>query len=503
MRIRIGIAALSFAINLPAYGLGFGELTVASGLGQPLRAHVPLLGEETGLDQDCFRVQAAGGNLPSPPDMHLSMETPAGKRPALRISTRSPVNDPAMGFVLVAQCEGQLQKEYVLLLDPVDPPHRIGLPVAETQAATEDGQRPPAVFPAIAEAPQAPASQAATRTPASRPVRGKPANRPKPQPRLVLSGTRNFEGGDAGALSLRLDLSLPDPSRVRPAPLSETELSDESAALNRKLDHLERQLAALQERNTELLRQAQAAEIAPTRPIRRSGTPQWPYLLLGLLLSSAAIALVLYRHSGRRGGPPGEAPRIRTARAPVLSRRTVRARPGRLETRAAPASAPSSQDDDLLFEPARGTEIRDSMKDEVEVFIAHGNTTLAIELLESHVRESPEGSPVPWLLLLDLLQRENLSSKYEAASRQCKQHFNVEIPSPDRLAAASGKPGLEAYPHILAGLTRVWTSDKAIPYLDDLLRDSRNGSRTGLSLAAFNEILLLRSIRAREAAGSW
>ena len=61
-----------------------------------------------------------------------------------------------------------------------------------------------------------------------------------------------------------------------------------------------------------------------------------------------------------------------------------------------------------------------------------------------------------------------------------------------------GAAGLEAYPHILAELTRLWGTPECQSYLDDLIFDRRGGIRVGFHPPAYREIMLLRTMQADE-----
>src|SRR5512143_1217342 len=78
---------------------------------------------------------------------------------------------------------------------------------------------------------------------------------------------------------------------------------------------------------------------------------------------------------------------------------------------------------------ANATEIKEDILDQAEVFMAFGHGDLAIHLLQEHLREAPTESPVPWLLLLDLLHREGDSAGYAAASAECRRYPRTTKPA--------------------------------------------------------------------------
>ncbi|WP_158592194.1 FimV/HubP family polar landmark protein [Noviherbaspirillum sedimenti] len=101
------------------YAAGLGPVRVQSALGQPLRASVPVLGADTPeLTASCIRVTLAQ------PDGTLMMAARAdvarnGQATSIQISTRQPVNEPAVTLDLAINCGAAIQRSYQLLLDPV------------------------------------------------------------------------------------------------------------------------------------------------------------------------------------------------------------------------------------------------------------------------------------------------------------------------------------------------------------------------------------------------
>jgi hypothetical protein len=282
-------------------------------------------------------------------------------------------------------------------------------------------------------------------------------------------------------------------------------LTDENTALSRKVVHLEQLLAGLQKRNAELEQaRAKTAHTANTqatvtkKPDDKTG---WPYFLLGFALLSGGAAYALYRR--RRHGM---VERYRDTEPLTVPASPLSMHPGeeeieqptiikapRAEQPVTPEIKPAVAT--LVPRPNDGTEVKDSVADEVEVFVAHGHADLAIHMLEDHIEKTPDESPVPWLLLLDLLKRESAEEKYENYRQKIKLHFNVAMPAYSEVEVNLAGHGLESYSHIMSELVRLWPTDQVNAYLDDLIYDRRGGSRMGFDPATYRDIVLLRALR--------
>lgn len=493
-----------------AAAIGLGDLDVRSYLGQPLHVTVRIIGADAKTSADCFSLGPSEGSaVPPPRRAQLSLEK-SGDRAVLHIRTPYTMDEPVAQFELISDCDARLRRDYVVLLDPP----------AAIEAVPE---RTPAVaIPREASAPRAVASRPATPARSTRsataPARGglparqsapRPQAAPSEAPRLVLSGR---PGTGASPLALRLDTNLPDLNRSYPDRLTPTELSDENTALGHKLAYLQAQLASLQQRNAELEGRRATQTPQPARAPSSSQPPRWPFYLLAIGLLTGAGALVVRLRSRSRHGGEGVAGSWHQAdamagvdlestesgrRAESPSQR----RPAAEQTMSTRPPAPTAPQP--IAEPSfetipptmdQSTEVKDDILDQAEVYVAHGHGDLAVHLLQEHLRDSPLESPVPWLLLLDLLHRESDTEGYAAASAECHRHFNINLSGHPVSQDGESSRGLESYPHLTEKLVEVWGSPDIEAFFDDLIFDRRGGTRIGFEPGAYREILLLRAI---------
>lgn len=492
MNIKSACLLLSLCQAGSAAALGLGDLTVRSYLGQPFHATVTLLDAAAETTADCFRLDAATtAGVASLQRALLSFER-TRTTTLLHIRTPQSIHEPVAQFVLVADCEARLQRDYVVLLDP-PPTLAAAEPAGAGSAPISSARVAPPPVPRAERLPRAAAANARQpRTPRARPA-------PTPAPRLVLSG-RRMAGESGSAFALKLDTNLPDLTRTLPEGLTATELSDENTALNRKLAHLEAQLTALQQRNAELeaRRARQASPTTATPPPSVKHPPQWPLFLLVAGMATGAGALILWLRARARARPAAGAfddTWIKPDTVPAPLRETGRA--AAADAQPAPVADPQAAERmPEIAQPtlAESTEVKDDILDQAEVYMAHGHANLAIHLLQEHLRDAPTESPVPWLLLLDLLHREGDTDGYAAASAECRLHFNVNLSDHPVSQDNDSGQGLEAYPHILEQLVHMWNSPERDAFFRDLIYDHRGGTRMGFRPAAYRDIILLRAI---------
>ena len=466
--------------------IGLGEISVRSSLGQPLHATVPLLDISAATTADCFSLGPSADGIAPPPRAQLSIERTGGQA-LLHIRSRQAIHDPIAQFVLVSDCEARLQRDYVVLLDP---PMAIVAPLDHDAPAVTHTA-------AAAEASPVAASAAVSAPPSARPQRrlrrvSAVAAPPAAAPRLVLSGKRELPRTADSAATQPAGTRLQDQAHVHARELDATELSDENTALTRKLAHLEAQLAALQRRHAELEARARAATATTVPPPPEQPT-QWPLYLLAIgLLSGGALAA--WRR--RPAALTAKAARIQPETVPLKTLSEMTQMPA-ARPEPAPQRMPEIAPPPLAGE---GTEIKEDILDQAEVFMAHGHGDLAVHLLQEHLRAAPGESPVPWLLLLDLLHREGDTAGYTSASDECRRYFNINLTGHPVSQDNEQSQGLEAYPHLLEQMVKTWGTPDIDAFFHDLIYDNRGGTRMGFEPGAYRDILFLREISRQQLA---
>ncbi|TDN49279.1 pilus assembly protein FimV [Azoarcus indigens] len=149
--VAVAIASLSSI----GHAAGLGQINVLSGLGQPLRAEIPVSGTAQELQSLSARIASPDAfrqaNIPYAgvlSSLTVTVDN-RGQRPVLRLSSDRPVNDPFLDLLIeLDSSSGRLVREYTFLLDPVD----LGSAARNGSTFTPAARPAPAV--ASASAPQ-------------------------------------------------------------------------------------------------------------------------------------------------------------------------------------------------------------------------------------------------------------------------------------------------------------------------------------------------------------
>lgn len=134
--------------------------------------------------------------------------------------------------------------------------------------------------------------------------------------------------------------------------------------------------------------------------------------------------------------------------------------------------------------------------DDVDVFLSHGRTNLAIQLLQNYLMEHPKESAVIWIFLLDLLAKEGKRREYEITTEECRKHFNIKLS--DFSVPVANNDSIESFERISAALQKVWGTPLVLSFIDELIYNTRLVPRIGFNRAIFEELMLLRELAEEE-----
>ena len=150
--------------------------------------------------------------------------------------------------------------------------------------------------------------------------------------------------------------------------------------------------------------------------------------------------------------------------------------------------------------------------DLAEIMLSFGRVTGAAKTLQEYVTANPQEALRPWIRLLQIYQDNGMREEFEAMALKLNRNFNVEIirwqgDEPRKElellplgTAQQAAVTLEEIPHIRGRIVSLWGSADCGAYLEQLLRDNRDGQRSGFALPVVEEVLfLIDLLAAREA----
>lgn len=537
--VLTALTVLSLGMQSQVFAVGLGDIEVKSYIGQPLQAKIKVQGVEGLKDQACFRLGDDSGQVNQVSRAQLKLGNIKGDEAVLTITTNDVINEPIVSLSVVAECDSTFRRDYVLLIDPL-------LTTELPQLTDEESINSVEIADNVVKK-SAVAESKVVKTNNSQTIRVKknsdtkqginnqaanndnilsilPEKKPasltiikESKPRLSISG--GASDSQANLTGLRLDKQLHFSADTAPQALaSAIVIEDEATVLSNRLAHLEQQITSLQDRNRTLeaenkLQQQTSQPIAtsnmPTSYLLGGVAKWWPYLAgLGLLiggyfaadywrrrrqsqqldnaddvwnvLDANSNSLVYYKDSGLEDTLFENKPESEANAATKIN-----AEQKHIDFEATQVISAPIQIEEDIFEH--------NILDHADVFLSHGRTSLAIQLLQNHLLDFPKQSVTIWLFLLDLLAKENLQAMYEQTTVEFKEHFNIRVAgfSNDE---ASPKQNLEDFPRLTAGLEQAWGTPAALVYLDDLIYNSRLETRVGFEKSVLEELILLRGI---------
>ncbi len=546
--MKFFIFLLLVAYTNLSLALGLGEIDLKSNLGEPLLASVNLTDAESTPDISCFSISDISESSAFK-KASVTLKQTNGNY-LLTITTKSVITEPIVNLRISVQCEPQINRDYLLLLDPVafataetglitnhqsttvspinnsvlnkQQASRTANVIAENAGENANtAQQPTKVVKKKKRKKEINAAQSANQKlveaytgkqqPAlnnqptsadkitSQPIE-KPTSTDKPY--LIISGGNSATNNNTAtpSLSLRLETQI-DLARIEPAdtPLSTSDTLDEVTVMTNRLAHLEKQLVSLQTHNTQLLADVEKAKHAG---------PDWLQLLLiGLALLVTLAGAEWLRRKILNIRASKEAAWFDAGTEAFTSDEDAFSAEHSVNRFETTAFADSSTDETSFNNlPAQNggfsnaatfaaQEKDDSgnVIDHADVFIEHGRPTLAIQLLQNHLSDLPTESPAVWLKLLKLLAKSGTEAEYDDAVIECNKYYNIKVRSFAE-AALDDISSIEDHPEIVTRLEGVWGSQYAVGFLNDLIYNKRSQPRDGFEHNTFEELFFLKQI---------
>lgn len=270
--------------------------------------------------------------------------------------------------------------------------------------------------------------------------------------------------------------------------------------LKAELTRVETELAAAEAANAGQV--AAAAGSAPAlsvaaAPAAKPAGSRVPIWLVGLLSGGAAIALLTFLRNRRRNETEPPLLLNPTIPLPEDDASNDDAEPdadteaGRIATTAASNIVPFSPRDD---ENAIDVSEHESAMELAEIMLSFGRLKAAAHTLEAYIEANPTHSVEPWVKLLEIYREAGMRQEFEAVAKRLNQTFNVRLVQWGEKSGDDGQQSLERFSHIRDRVVASWGTGDCLEYLQRLLADNRNGSRSGFPLAVLDDILFLVAI---------
>ena len=539
-------------VHESAFALGLGNAETLSHLGQVLHVAIPVSSASEIKGAGCFSVLPNDAEPNQLNTAQLSLSEVVKDEAVLNVVSYQVINEPIVNVSIQAGCGANVRRDYVILLDP--PPARersdqvVFVPEnnalsdekpntavkKSSKASKETAQTEPQAFYANDEKPaqkpkkskKAKVAESALNdvsvggakgvgvsdgnvalklTPKTNDVQSPSAA--NDNPRLSIS-----KGGQHDALisALSMDKQLHFTPQNAPLPLdAEIAVQDEATVLANRLMHLEKQINVLSLSNKKLRLENNAMTAELSEAKAWNNRFDWlGYIIGGGLLMSSIVLADKWRR--QRQLDALEYAELSMQNASSLDEgadlfkehleikhidhaETTMFETEEHEEEPLPVIAFNDEPEQAPFLIEDYEESDHNILDHADVFLSHGRTSLAIQLLQNHLLEYPKQSVTVWMFLLDLLSKEHMQAAYEQTARECQEHFNVRI-SEFNDNETSERHNFEDYPRLISGLEQAWGTPAALTYLEELVYNSRLETRVGFEKNVLEELLLLKEI---------
>lgn len=545
--IIIAIALMGTGYSMHSKAIGLSDIQVRSYLGQPLLANIKVSGLDKKMDERCFTINSDDTNAIS--HVNFRLNRISDENGVLTLTSNKAVLEPIASLTVVSHCDTTFTRQYSLLIDPASTTQGAdsttsgdfannqvnadaGVDETNTATTTQASAAPTvAKRKAKRQAKQqtAPAAQAVAPNNAqvtylmpekaeatkSAPLNVAPATATTSKPKLTISGG-NLTTADLSDMTMKLsfDKRINTSRETNPQAYSEqAEFADEVTVMNNRLAHLDKQLNSLYVQNASLKQANEQTKTELSSLKQQNDVLRMIAFCLGggLLATGYFFVDWLRRRNFLAQAEKEQAlwESLQTATIDseenasfkideTLEQKAKARQPiAKIEDESsdlgnAPlfnSTYPSQQQHEIIEEETNIT-------DDAELLISHGRVHLAIELLQNHLIEAPKDSASTWLFLLDLLAKEGMQNEFEIAANECKKHFNVQVEGFSRPLADSNS--LESFERISKELQKLWGTEQALIFLDELIYNTRLEPRAGFDKPVFEELVLLREIAEEE-----
>lgn len=538
-----------------AFALGLGNAETLSHLGQALHVAIPVSSANEIKGAGCFTVLPNDAEPNQLNAAQLSLSSVINDEATLNVVSYQAINEPIVNLSIRADCGANIRRDYVILLDPPSANERAPQNVVMTESSIEGVENtnnsakkssksrkesaqaePQAFYTNDEKSAQKPKKSKKIKNPdaklndvsvggakgvgAADDITGlkltPKTNGAEPitpsatssiaSPRLSIS-----KGGQGAMVSaLALDKQLHFTPETAPLPLdAEIAVQDEATVLANRLMHLEKQINVLSLSNQQLKKEnaGMTAELSEAKAWNNRF--DWlGYIIGGGLLMSSIVLADKWRRQRQLDALEYAELSMQNAtsldegadlfKEPMDIQHTDHDEVNMFETETIqdeplPVIAFNDEPEQAPFLIEDYEESDHNILDHADVFLSHGRTSLAIQLLQNHLLEYPKQSVTVWMFLLDLLSKEHMQVAYEQTARECQEHFNVRI-SEFRDDETTDRHTFEDYPRLTSGLEQAWGTPAALTYIEELVYNSRLETRVGFEKNVLEELILLKDI---------
>jgi hypothetical protein len=543
--IIIAIALMGTGYSLHSKAIGLGDVQVKSYLGQPLLANIKVSGLDKKMDERCFTIASDDVNAIS--HVNFKLNRISDELGVLTVTSNKAVMEPIASLTVVSHCDTSFTRQYSLLIDPASLSQGENSPASDTKYTSTDNADATNATDSMLSEVNTTASTQGNATSARAQRKTKRQTKPitstanaatnnlqnnsqvtylapaktsvnqavETTPKLTISGG-NLTPVDLSSLSMKLsfDKRINTSRETNPqAYAAQAEFADEVTVMNNRLAHLDKQLNSLYTQNASLKKANQLTQAELTTLKQQNDVLRMIAFCLGggLLATGYFFVDWLRRRSSLAQAEKEQAlwesleadeldadqqasftssdAALEQNHSSVVTKKLNEDASDLSHTSLFNSTYPGQPHHEIIHEETNITE-------DAELLISHGRVHLAIELLQNHLIEFPKESAATWLFLLDLLVKENMQSEFEIAANECKKHFNVQVEGFSR--PLSDTTGLESYERISKELQKIWGSQEALIFLDELIYNTRLEPRLGFDQPVFEELVLLREIAEEE-----